>query len=171
MRKSIITLISSGAAIAIGLVLMAVGTQAVLEDVAQGTGMLSSQTPLEIEVPIDAADVQTGVFVVQVVDVGEGDGITASVSDPLGSELVNIPIDADSVEERFAVTVNGTYRLLVESSGTGEWRAYAAIGSMPDAGSKALAFIPFYVLVAGIVGMAGLGVYWVATLRKPHQFR
>lgn len=171
MRKSIITLISSGAAIALGLVLMVVGTQAVLEGVMQETGILNYESPLEIKIDIDTTDVQTGVFAVQIIDAGEDSDIVASVIDPLGSEIVKTSVDTDSIEEKFTVTVDGTYILLVESSDVEERRAYAAIGAMPDAGSKALAFIPFYVLVAGIVGMAGLGVYWVATLKKPSQFK
>ena len=166
MRKSMATLLGSGAAIAIGLVLMVLGTQAVLEDVEQGTGMLSAGSPLVVEVVMEPEETPVGVFVAQVMGADGDSGISATVIGPLGSELARAPVDTESVEGRFDVEISGAYRIVVESPVREELRAFAAIGPLPDVHSKALAFIPFYVLIAGIMGMGGLGVYWAVTLRR-----
>lgn len=179
MNKISIAMAGSGGAVALGLVLMALGTQAVLEDVVQGSSTISAATPpLEIEfvaVYDDSDDGErTGVFAVQVLDAPEGSEVSAAVLDPLGAEVASASRIADepggSVEGRFDAGVEGTYSLVIRNAGQDGALTFGAIGPLPDSSSKALAFIPFYLLLAGIMGMAGLGVYWAASIRRRRRF-
>lgn len=175
-NKMSIALAGSGGAVALGLVLMAVGTQAVLDDVAQGSGLISAGSPLEVEVVLDPDTDPVGVFAVQLLDAAGDDGarydqISASVIDPFGSEVASAPMTGHVLEARFDTGTEGLYTLTVRSEAASEITAFGAIGPLPDAGSKALAFIPFYMLLAGIMGMAGLAVYWFAGARAARRRR
>ena len=179
VNKISIAMAGSGGAVALGLVLMALGTQAVLEDVVQGSSTISAATPpLEIEfvVGYDDSDEEdrTGVFAVQVLDAPEGSEVSATVLDPLGAEVASVSRIAEepgsSVEGKFGAGLEGTYSLVIRNAGQDGVLTFGAIGPLPDASSKALAFIPFYVLLAGIMGMAGLGVYWAANIRRRRRF-
>ena len=179
VNKISVAMAGSGGAVALGLVLMALGTQAVLEDVAQGSSTISAATPpLEIEFAVGYDDddgdgdggERMGVFAVQVLDAPEGSEVSATVLDPLGAEVASVSRIAEepggSVEGRFDAEVEGTYSLVIRNAGQDGVLTFGAIGPLPDASSKALAFIPFYVLLAGIMGMAGLGIYWATNIRR-----
>ncbi|MDE0090408.1 MAG: hypothetical protein OXP12_03520 [Thaumarchaeota archaeon] len=177
VNKISVAMAGSGGAVALGLVLMALGTQAVLEDVVQGSSTISAATPpLEIEFAVgydgDEGDggERMGVFAVQVLDAPEGSEVSATVLDPLGAEVASVSRIAEepggSVEGRFGAEVEGTYSLVIRNAGQDGVLTFGAIGPLPDASSKALAFIPFYVLLAGIMGMAGLGIYWATNIRR-----
>ncbi len=166
MNRMAVTLAGSGCAVAVGLILMAIGTQAVLEDVIQGSGTVGAGEYLEVEVAMDPDAEATGVFAVQVLETVEGSEITARVLDPLGSVVAFEDVKEDSIEGRFDVTDEGAHRLIVENEGEGKPLAFGAIGPLPDASARALAFIPFYILLAGVMGMAGLAIYWAASIRR-----
>lgn len=181
VNKISIAMAGSGGAVALGLLLMALGTQAVLEDVVQSSSTISAATPpLEIEfvVGYDDSDGEegdrTGVFAVQVLDAPEGSEVSATVLDPLGAEVASASRISEepggSVEGKFGAGMEGTYSLVIRNAGQDGVLTFGAIGPLPDASSKALAFIPFYVLLAGIMGMAGLGVYWAANVRRRRRF-
>ena len=182
VNKISVAMAGSGGAVALGLVLMALGTQAVLEDVVQGSGTISAATPpLEIEFVVgydnddnNNKEDQTGVFAVQVLDAPEGSEVSATVLDPLGAEIASVSRIAEepggSVEGRFDAETEGTYSLVIRNAGQDGALTFGAIGPLPDVSSKALAFIPFYLLLAGIMGMAGLGVYWAASIRRRKRF-
>lgn len=146
---------------------MALGTQAVLEDVVQASGNIGDGAVLSIDVEMSSDEEPVGVFAIQILDTTEDSSISARVLDPFGGTIATVTdITQDSVEGRFNVDVDGAYTLVVENNQNVQVLAFGAIGPVPDVSSKALAFIPFYLLLAGIMGMAGLGVYWVASVRR-----
>lgn len=161
MQKAAIMLIITGALVAAGLGLVVFGTQAVLEGVSQGDGMVSRSEPLVIEAEFDADDTDTGVFVVQIPEF-EGDTFSASVIGPSDTELASQNVDADTIEKEFDIVQSGTYRLVIESSSGEDAAAIGAIGPLPDAADKSIGFLAIYVL---IVGMAGLAVTGIVAIR------
>lgn len=167
MRKVTIALASCGGAIALGLVLMALGTQAVLDDVVQASDTINIDNDLRIDVVMDPIgdNAPVGVFAVQVLDTIDAD-ITAHVLDPFGTTIASAKITENSVEGQFDVDVEGTYSLFIKNDQYDGIMVFGAIGPLPDIGSKALAFIPFYMLLAGIMGMAGLGIYGIVSMKK-----
>ncbi len=162
-----IALASCGGAIALGLVLMVLGTQAVLDDVVQASDTISTSKDLKIDVVMDPIgdNVPVGVFAVQVLDTVNTD-VTVHVLDPFGTTIASAEITEGNVEGRFDVDVEGTYTLIIQNNQYDVVTVFGAIGPLPDIGSKALAFIPFYMLLAGIMGMAGLGIYGIVSMKK-----
>jgi len=189
MQKPMIVLVSSGASIAVGLILLAVGAQFVLDSIMQGEGMVRPGSPLEVEAVLNAEEEPTGVFAVQVMATDHDNGIIyAMVVDPVGSEVAGavmplgeeqphefdvgmntnseVIVDGTNIEGKFNVGVSGRYLLVVEGSNMDGLHTFGAIGPVPDIGTTAFAFAPFYMIVAGIVGMGGLAVYWITTMRR-----
>ena len=166
MRKMMATLMGSGGAIAIGLVLMVAGTQAVLDGITQGSGTIGAGATLEAEAVMIYDTEPVGIFAVQVPDAPRDGAAHVRILDPLGSVIFSGDVTEGSIEGRFDVTVDGAYTLIVDSMDDSQLIAFGAIGPLPDTWSRALAFIPFYVLLSGIMGMAGLGVYWVTGMRR-----
>ena len=61
---------------------------------------------------------------------------------------------------------SGKYELIIQSSIQEEIRVFGVIGPEPDAGAKSLGFISLYILVVGLIGMAGIGVYAIKNRRS-----
>lgn len=158
MHKSGIMLVGSGAAIIVGLVLVAAGNQIILEGVVQGEGSVGIGEPLIVQGTFDSDDAQTGVFAVQVMEFQEG-MFHARVIDPHGTEIVSEGIDGDTVEMEFDVTDSGEYKLVVDGTNSVQTHVFGAIGPLPDTGKKALGFVSVYVLAAGMAGLIGGAVY------------
>ena len=172
MNKMAAAIACCGAAVALGLVLMSLGTQAVLENVAQGSGTIDDATPLIVSVVMDDNDeTGKGVFAVQMLDDAEDSEISARVLDPFGSEIASARLTADddssSMERRFSVDAAGTYVLeIYNDAGPPGVLVFGAIGPVPDDWARGLAFVPFYVLLAGIIGMGGIAAYWTINMKN-----
>ena len=111
-----------------------------------------------------------GVFVVQVMDPDAGAGVRASVAGPSGAELAGGRIDGDSHEGYFDIGEAGEYELRVRGSGPGSTEVVAVIGALPGTELIAVGYTGFYLIVAGLIGMAAVGVIAVrarARRRRP----
>ena len=161
MQKSGIVLISSGVAIAVGLILVVVGSQVILEDIIQGEGQVRTGEPLEISINMDPDKTSVGVVVVQAVEPDPEVTIHATVIDPFGSEVTNMQVSEKLAEELFDVDIQGEYMLIVKNEGVDQVQVFGAIGPQPDATQTALAFGPMYVLIAGMIGLVGVAAYTI----------
>ena len=165
MQKPVVMMIVIGALIAAGIVLSFYGSQVITEGLSQKDEMVMAGSSLEIYSDIDVTTTNLGVFVVQVQNFKER-SIHAKVFDPLGAELISTTIDRESFEKRFDVTTSGTYKLLVENTGQDQTRIIAVIGPMPDPGKLSFGITGFYVLILGLIGIVGIGIYAVRNRRK-----
>ncbi len=154
-----------GALIAAGIVLSFYGSQVITEGLSQKDEMVMAGNSLEIYSDIDVSVTNLGVFVVQVQNFKE-ESIHAKVFDPLGVELVSTTVDRESFEKRFDVTTSGIYKLLVENTGQDQTQIIAVIGPMPDPGKLSFGITGFYVLILGLIGIVGVGIYAVRNRRK-----
>ena len=160
MQKLGIMLVVTTALIVIGLILLVVGNQIILEGVSQGDGNVSSSQTLSISSDFDSQDTSTGVFAVQIM--GFKDNIfSVKVLDPFNSEIIFQTINEKTIEKEFEVLATGTYKLIIESTSNEETIVFAAIGPLPDVGKKSLGFISVYVLVIGMVGLVAVGIYGI----------
>ena len=160
MQKLGIMLVVTTALIVIGLILLVVGNQIILEGVSQGDGNVSSSQTLSISSDFDSQDTSTGVFAVQIM--GFKDNIfSVKVLDPFNSEIIFQTINEETIEKEFEVLETGTYKLIIESTSNEETIVFAAIGPLPDVGKKSLGFISVYVLVIGMVGLVAVGIYGI----------
>ena len=160
MQKSGIIIISSAALIVIGLILLVLGNQIILEGVSQGNQKVSSSQTLTISVDFDSLETPMGVFAVQIMEFKDNT-FSAKVLDPFDSEIISQTINEQTIEKEFNVLETGTYKLIIENTSNEETIVFAAIGPLPDAGKKSLGFISVYVLVIGMAGLVVVGIYGV----------
>jgi len=165
MKKSAIMLVVSGALIVIGLIMLVIGNQIVLEGVSQGNGKVSLSQTLTISGDFDTQETSSGVFAVQVMEFKDNT-FSARVLDSFDIEVFSQEINEETIEQEFDVLETGAYKLIIESTSNEETHVFGAIGPLPDAGKKTLGFISVYVLVIGMIGLVGVGVYAVKNRKR-----
>ncbi len=164
MQKLGIMLICSATLIVIGLILLVLGNQVILEGVSQGNGKVSTSQTLTISVDFVSQDTPIGVFAVQIMEFRDNT-FSAKVLDPFDSEIISQTINEETIEKEFDVLETGAYKLIIESTSDEETQMFAAIGPLPDAGKKSLGFISMYVLVIGMIGLVAAGIYGIKNRR------
>jgi hypothetical protein len=75
-------------------------------------------------------------------------------------------IDSESFEERFEILSKGTYQLEIENSGLEDIKIVGVIGHMPDNTTISVGVTGFYLLIIGLIGIVGVGIY---TIRNRHR--
>ena len=157
MEKLGLIIIASGAIIVIGLVLLALGNQVILDSVSQGDGKVSINQDITVSTNIDAKKTSMGIFAVQVIDIKENI-FSAKVLDPLGIEIITLKVNEETIEEKFDVIESGIYKLVIQSSIEEKSQVFGAIGPLPDEGKKTISFISVYVVIIGMIGLFGAGI-------------
>ena len=157
MEKIGLVIIASGAIIVIGLVLLALGNQVILDSVNQGDGKVSINQDITVSTSIDSKKTSVGIFAVQVIDIKENI-FSAKVLDPLGIEIIALKINEETIEEEFDVIESGIYKLVIQSSIEEKSQVFGAIGPLPDEGKKTISFISVYVVIIGMIGLFGAGI-------------
>ena len=156
---------SSAALIAIGLLLLVLGNQIILEGISQGDGKVSSSQSLTVSVDFDSQETSVGIFAVQIMEFKDNT-FSVQILDPFDSEIIFQTINEKTIEKEFDVLETGTYILIIESTSNEEPIVFAAIGPLPDAGKKSLGFISMIILVSGMVGLVVVGIYGVKNRRR-----
>ena len=157
MQKSGLIIVGSGATIVIGLVLLALGNQVILDDVSQGDGKVSINQDIIVSTNFDSQKTSVGVFAVQVLNIKEN-VFSAKVLDPLDIEIISLKVNEETIEEKFDVVESGIYKLVIQSSIEEESHVYGAIGPLPDEGKKSLSFISIVIVIIGMIGLFGVGI-------------
>lgn len=157
-------LVGTTSLIVIGLILLVVGNQVILEGISQGSEKVSSSQTLTISVDFDSQETSIGVFAVQIMEFKDNT-FSAKVLDPFDSEIIFQAINKQTIEKKFDVLETGTYKLIIESIGDEEPIVFAAIGPLPDAGKKSIGFISVYTLVIGMIGLVVVGIYGIKKRR------
>lgn len=164
MKKSGIVLAIVGVLIGVGIILSFYGNYILFEELVQGHGEVYDGQDLVIEVELDNSKTQSGIFAIQILDYKEG-MVTASIIDPSNITIESESINQEVFEGLFEVRESGNYKLLIENKGETA-NVFGVIGPEPDEGKKALSNISMYILVTGLVGMAGVAVYIFINRRK-----
>ncbi|RMW37385.1 MAG: hypothetical protein EA447_06010 [Nitrosopumilus sp.] len=165
MQKAGIILVSSGALIVIGLILLAVGNQIILEGVFQGNGKINSSQDLTILGEFNSEASSIGVFAVQVMEFKENT-VSAKILDPFDNQIASKNVDEETIEEEFDIIDTGSYKLLIQTNSNEDIQVFGAIGPLPDAGKKSLSFISAYILIIGMIGLVGSGIYKIKSKKK-----
>jgi hypothetical protein len=92
--------------------------------------------------------------------------ISVSVFDPLGSQIISKIAEKESTEERFEVTSGGTYKLEIKNSGQKESKVVVGLGYMPDEATRLIGIMGASLLVVGLIGIVGIGVYSIRNRQK-----
>ena len=157
MQKSVLVLVVSSISVVLGLVLLTIGNQVILEGVSQDNGLINSNQSLVILGDFNTND-EVGILAVQLVEYKD-DTFTVQVLDPFGSEIFFESIKEDTIEREFNITASGTYKLIIQSNNIEETQVFGAIGPVPDAGKKSLGFVSVYILMIGLAGLAISGIF------------
>ena len=165
MQKSGAVIIGSGIVIIIGLFLLVLGNQAILEGINQDNGKISSDQTLSISNYFDSQISPVGVFAVQIVKFKDNT-FSAKILDPSDIEIISQEINDENIEEEFEVLETGTYKLIIQSNSDEETQVFGAIGPLPDSEKKTIGFIPVYVIVAGMIGLASVGIIGIKNRKR-----
>ncbi|MEK6907646.1 MAG: hypothetical protein AABX92_00025 [Thermoproteota archaeon] len=164
MQKSGILFVIVGSIVGVGIILSFYGNQVIFEDLNKGEGQVKFGENLIIPVELDNTETQTGIYAVQIINFKEG--ITAKILDPFDKEIESQLIDEEVFEGRFNIAVSGIYKLVIENTDEKEIKIFGVIGPEPDAGKKSLGFISLYILIIGLIGMAGVAIYAIKNRKK-----
>jgi len=164
VKKSGIFLVVVGGLIGAGIILSFYGNYVIFEDLRKNDGEVSAEQELIVEVELDHNETQTGIYAVQIIDF-ERAKVDASILDPFNTVIETQSINEEVQEGLFDVTTSGTYKLLIENRGE-QVKIFGVIGPEPDEGKRSLGFISLYILVIGLVGMAGFVVYIIINRKK-----
>ena len=165
MEKSVVFLVIVGGLLATGIILSFYGAQLTTQDLIANEGIVRLGESFEIQAELDPIKSETGVFVIQILDFKDNE-ITAKISDPLDYEILSKSFDKGSIEERFEIASKGTYKLIIENSSPEDIQIMTVIGHMPDKDTLSVGITGFFLLLVGLVGIVGVGIYVIRTKRK-----
>ena len=164
MQKTGILFVIVGSIVGIGIILSFYGNQVIFEDLIKGEGQIKFGENMIIPVELDSAETQSGIYAIQIIDFKEG--VTAKILDPFDKEIESQSMDEEVFEGRFNIAVSGIYKLVIENTDEKEIKIFGVIGPEPDAGKKSLGFISLYILIIGLIGMAGVAIYAIKNRKK-----
>jgi len=164
MQRTGILFVIVGSIVSVGIILSFYGNQVIFEDLIKGDGQVKLGEDLTILVELDNVKTKIGIFAIQIINFKEG--ITAKVLDPLDREIESEIINQEVFEGKFNITRSGIYKLIIENTDEKEIKIFAVIGPEPDAGKKTLGFISLYILVIGLIGIVGVGIYAIKNRKK-----
>lgn len=154
-----------GAILGSGIILSFYGAQLTTQNIIVKEERLSPDSIAEVSLELDPNKGQTGVYAVLLENYVEN-SITISIYDPFGSKIISKVAEKESTEERFEIISDGRYKLEVKNSGTDEFQIIAGLGYMPDTGTLSIGISGFYLLIIGLIGIVGIGIYVIKNRRK-----
>ncbi len=165
MDRPLVFLLLVGALIAAGIILSFYGSQLTTQNIIVKEENLLPDSAVEVSVELDPSVGETGVFAVLLENFEEGT-ISVSVFDPLGSQIISKIAEKESIEERFEITSGGKYKLEIQNSGVEESKVVVGLGYMPDAVTLSIGIIAFILLIVGLIGIVGIGIYSIRNRQK-----
>jgi len=165
MDRPLVFLLVVGSLIAAGIILSFYGSQLTTQNIIVKEENILPDSALEVSVELDPSVGETGVYAV-LLENFEEDAISVSVFDPLGSQIISKIAEKESTEERFEITSGGKYILEIKNSGLEESKVFVGLGYMPDAVTLSIGIIGFYLLIAGLIGIVGIGIYSIRNRQK-----
>ena len=164
MQKASAMLALVGGLIALGIILSFYGSQVIIEDLAQVDGNIGNGESLETIAELDPTVSEVGVYAVQSRDFNEGD-ISIQIFDPFGSQIISKTVETESFEEQFDISAKGNFLLVIENSGDST-DVVGVIGHLPDTTKFSIGITGFFLLIVGLLGIAGLGIYVVKNRKR-----
>jgi hypothetical protein len=154
MQKIGLMVVVSGALIVIGLILLALGNQMILDEINQGNGIVSTNQDMVISADIDSQETSIGIFAIQVMSIEENI-LSVKILDPLDIEISSADIYEETTEKTFNILETGEYKLVIQSTSNEEIQVFGAIGPLPDENKKSLSYISVAVLIIGMIVLIG----------------
>lgn len=165
MQKATIMIVTSGTLIVVGLILLALGNQIILDGISQGEQKVTVDQPLVISLIFDSQQTQTGIFAVQTIEFKEG-VLSVKVLDPLDTQIISQRINEESIEKQIEIRESGMYKLIIDSTSDEEIHVFGAIGPLPDANKKLPSLISIYIVIIGMIGMLVFGIHTIRNKKR-----
>ena len=165
MDRPLVFLLVVGSLIGAGIILSFYGSQLTTQSIIVKEENILPDSALEVSVELDPSVGETGVYAV-LLENFEENAISVSVFDPLGSQIISKIAEKESTEERFEITSGGKYILEIKNSGLEESKVFVGLGYMPDAVTLSIGIIGFYLLIIGLIGIVGIGIYSIRNRQK-----
>jgi len=166
MDRPLVFLVIVGALIAAGIILSFYGSQLTTQNIIVKEENILPDSAVEVSIELDPSVRETGVFAVVVLENFEEGTISVSVFDPLGSQIISKIAEKESTEERFEITSGGTYKLEIKNSGLKESKVVVGLGYMPDEATQLIGVMGSSLLIVGLIGIVGIGVYSIRNRQK-----
>ena len=149
-------LVIVGILIAIGAMLLIVGSQTITGDLVIEEGRINNLTELEISTELDP-DINTqGVYAVQTIEGKEYD-ITAVIIDSSDIKIRDESVNRNSFEDNFEIEQAGTYTLIISTSELEEIPLVGGIGHVPDSTGVSISIAGFFIIIIGMAGVVIIG--------------
>jgi len=165
MERSGLFLLIVGVLIIVGMALSFYGSQIITEDLVTEQSDLISGEIFETFADLDPIISESGVYVVQTTNFQEN-VINVKIFDPIGNQIISKTIESESFEDRFEILSSGEYRIIIENTGSEDTAIFLAIGHLPDTSKLSVGITGFYILVVGMIGIAGLVILTIKNRRK-----
>ena len=165
MEKPLLFLMMVVGILAAGIILSFYGAQLTTQDIIVEEKTVGAGTLVEVSIELDPDVGETAVYAVLIDDFKE-DSISISVYDPSGSEILSTNAEKESTEERFEIVSSGNYKLGIENLGNEEAKILAGLGYMPDSSTLSVGITGFYLLIVGLIGIVGIGLFVVRNRQK-----
>jgi len=149
-------LVIVGILIAIGAMLLIVGSQTITGDLVIEEGRINNLTELEISTELDPNINTQGVYAVQTIEGKEYD-ITAMVIDSSDNKIRDESVNRNSFEDNFEIEQAGTYTLIISTSELEEIPLVGGIGHVPDSTGVSISIVGFFIIIIGMVGVVVIG--------------
>ena len=165
MQRSGLFLLIVGVLIIVGMTLSFYGSQIITEDLVKEQFDLISGETFETFADLDPMISESGVYVVQTTNFQEN-SIHVKIFDPIGSQIISKTVESESFEDRFEILSSGEYRIIIENTGSEDTAIFLAIGHLPDTSKLSVGITGFYILIVGMIGIAGLIILSIKNRRK-----
>ena len=158
-------LVIVGILIAVGAMLLIVGSQTITGDLVIEEGKVNNLTKLKISTELDP-DINTqGVYAVQTIEGKEYD-ITAVVIDSSNTKIKDVSVNRNSFKDNFEIEQAGTYTLIISTSESEEIPLVGGIGHVPDSTGVSISIAGFFIIILGMVGVVVIGFLIIRQKKK-----
>jgi len=158
-------LVIVGILIAVGAMLLIVGSQTITGDLVIEEGKVNNLTQLEISTELDPNINTQGVYAVQTIEGKEYD-ITAIVVDSSNTKIRDESVNRNSFEDNFEIEQAGTYTLIISTSELEEIPLVGGIGHVPDSTGVSISIAGFFIIILGMAGVVVIGFLIIRQKKK-----
>ena len=158
-------LVIVGILIAVGAMLLIVGSQTITGDLVIEEGKVNNLTQLEISTELDPNINTQGVYAVQTIEGKEYD-ITAVVIDSSNTKIRDESVNRNSFEDNFEIEQAGIYTLIISTSESEEIPLVGGIGHVPDSTGVSISIAGFFIIISGMIGVVAIGFLIIKQKKK-----
>ena len=169
MQRSALFLAVVGVLIVVGMGMLFYGSQIIAENLVTNSGTVPSGESLEVISEFDQSISNDGIYIIQTLNFKDN-AIQVKITDPFGSQIVSKTVQSESFEDRFEISTNGQYSMLIENYGNDEAMIVGMIGNHPNENeltfSRNITFTGIYLLIVGMIGLVGIGIYAIINRKR-----